>query len=363
MLIAAFIVGTAGTATADPAPTGSIEGKVWFDRDADGRINGVEPGLYLGWVTLSDRYGNYITGTQTAWGGTYSFPNLAPGVYQVDGKQYNYGFSTPTTRRVTVTADKLSTANFGARGGKITGRSWKDLNANGIREAREPGFSAGIGLTVYNGATTMNADGRYTIDDVALGEATLQSSDGYEGGRMYTQSPAHQGTDPTRDSDFEQGTGRGPTFTFQLGPNGSVRPTTPATADVGYYEAHNTGTLTLTPDRDTTTLHVGGTVTFTGTAAFTGNALDTHAIHSTGSPAGLIFTEVTSTPSWSLELFGSDYFSLRDSFFRVPPPTVTFTVKVAITAPTTGNLTITIGGGIFFESGPATSVTTPINAT
>lgn len=143
----------------------SISGRVYVDNRLSGwQDAGVgSPPLAGVTVNLLDGSGTFITSTVTGADGTYLFPNLAPGNYQVQEIQpttgnFFEGFDTPgSTGGATVLPGQvgknlitgivlpIGTNSIRNNFGEIppadpNGFVYNDLNANGLRDPGEPGI-------------------------------------------------------------------------------------------------------------------------------------------------------------------------------------------------------------------------------
>ncbi|MEM9598665.1 MAG: SdrD B-like domain-containing protein, partial [Acidobacteriota bacterium] len=110
------------------APPARIKGKVWNDRDADGRKDGNEGGLEDVTVGLYDSAGTLVDVTSTNHRGKYRFDGLVPATYTVrvasdtlpdgvDVATYDTdGADTPNEVVVTVGGGETGYASYGYRG-------------------------------------------------------------------------------------------------------------------------------------------------------------------------------------------------------------------------------------------------------
>jgi large repetitive protein len=193
---------TAGTT---PAPInfadtlGSLKGTVYNDANNDGIKDPLEAGIAGVTVTLTgtDAAGNPVNVVKiTGADGSYSFPELTNGTYTITETQpaaFNDGKDTNGTPAATgaVTNDSFVaiplTAGtdgtgylFGETGTPITGRVYKDVNANSVDNG-EPGI-AGVTVTLTGTTstgtpvsltTTTAADGSYSFPNVPAGSYTI----------------------------------------------------------------------------------------------------------------------------------------------------------------------------------------------
>lgn len=164
----------------------SLGGVVFLDRDGDGVRGPDESGLPGVAIELRDQNNTTSLGTTTtAADGSYRFDHLEAGVYNVVQTQpAGLRTSTPNVFTTTVTVAGLSGQNFGEVPGRLTGLVFRDDNANGTREANEPGI-AGVTVTLtgtdaagrpVNRTAITALDGTYVFDDLVGGNYTLTSS-------------------------------------------------------------------------------------------------------------------------------------------------------------------------------------------
>ncbi|MCG8456192.1 MAG: carboxypeptidase regulatory-like domain-containing protein, partial [Holophagales bacterium] len=176
------------------APTvGYIGDFVWFDADADGVQDPGEAGI--GGVTVE------LTGpgcapctTVTAADGTYAFPGLAAGVYDValNAASIPAAYSPNATNtdgpwEVRLDpGDAVTAADFGlpAAGavGTIGDTVWLDLDGDGNVDPGEPGLGGvTLALTDTGGnvlaTTTTVADGTYSFSGLAAGSYRVEVTD------------------------------------------------------------------------------------------------------------------------------------------------------------------------------------------
>jgi hypothetical protein len=163
------------------AGAGSIAGTVFNDLNADGNEDAGEPGL-SGWTVFADLNNNGVldpgepsTGTNAQ--GHYTLSGLPAGTYTLrEVLQSGWIRSAPPGGSYSVTlaaGENVTGYDFGNyRLATVTGTVFNDLNADGIKQASEPGLS---GWTVYadlnnNGvldpgepSTTSSSGGSYTL--------------------------------------------------------------------------------------------------------------------------------------------------------------------------------------------------------
>ncbi|HEX7168012.1 MAG TPA: SdrD B-like domain-containing protein, partial [Acidimicrobiales bacterium] len=168
--------------------TGTIGDRVWKDEDADGVQDAGEAGaggmevLLLGagadatWFTADDSEAMATTGA----GGDYSFPNLAPGQYQV----IVLGSSAPPAMVLATPSVTLTLAAGEARSdldfalvwdSSIGDRVWLDADADGAQDAGEGGVAA-VAVALWD----VGPDGTWgTSDDSSAGTTTTASDGAY----------------------------------------------------------------------------------------------------------------------------------------------------------------------------------------
>jgi fimbrial isopeptide formation D2 family protein len=167
----------------------TISGTVYRDDSRDSVKQAAEPGIQGVVVTLKDGNGNDIdsdgnpgngvqpTTTTTAADGTYSFPNLPAGNYQVvETQPTGFGSSpgSPNTVPVTLVAGTPGAANFGDILGSFSGTVYRDDNNDGTKQASEPGIQ-GVSVALVDSGnatvatTTTDANGNYTFPNVPSG--------------------------------------------------------------------------------------------------------------------------------------------------------------------------------------------------
>src|SRR5487761_1239359 len=165
----------------------SIDGTVFSDTNLNGVQDSGEPGV-AGRTVFVDVSG---TGqptssdppTTTDANGNFSFSGVAPGTYTVD--EVLPSGQTLTTGAQTVTVSTTSTASgviFGeAPPTMITGTVFLDYNSNGQLDSVEQGIAGRTvflndnnpGLPAGNPNTTTDANGNYSLSNVAAGSHTV----------------------------------------------------------------------------------------------------------------------------------------------------------------------------------------------
>jgi uncharacterized repeat protein (TIGR01451 family) len=148
--------------TCDARPPGSIAGAKWLDQNGNGVREALEPPVPTWRIHL------FAAGSQTELAqtfthvdGTYSFPNLADGMYEIcESQNPNWTQTFPTAAGfncqartggfgygITIVGGQILSGNdFGNQYtaptvGLKQGVKWNDLNANNFRDAGEPGIA------------------------------------------------------------------------------------------------------------------------------------------------------------------------------------------------------------------------------
>ncbi len=169
-----------GNAPDEEEVYGSIEGYKFLDLDADGVMDGSDPGLPGITVRLS---GNGIDPVQTVTDsfGHFRFDQLKPGDYLVElvNDPAAYYLTTPGQYAVGLSPLETETVFFGnALYGKITGHKYEDSNGNGSLDAGEPPLEGVTINLLVNGeivATTVtNASGSFEFDTLKAGLYAVQ---------------------------------------------------------------------------------------------------------------------------------------------------------------------------------------------
>ncbi|HLN29373.1 MAG TPA: DUF4214 domain-containing protein [Gemmataceae bacterium] len=152
-----FTASGTGTFDTNFAPLGEVQGVKFEDINGDGIRQPGEPGL-AGFVVdlLSPTTGQVECTTTSGTNGEFTFMNVASGTYSVrEVQQAGYSQTTPNPPDITVTrGSDITGLLFGNHltsvpPGEIQGVKFDDLNANGIRDANEPGL-AGFTIELVN---------------------------------------------------------------------------------------------------------------------------------------------------------------------------------------------------------------------
>jgi hypothetical protein len=175
------------------ASTGSLQGTVWNDVNADDFRAPGDPGLE-GWTVFLDFNNNNAldageTSTLTDAAGAYTFPSLTVGTYRVveilqPGWNNSPGHPTAVTVNVVNEGNaRVDFANFTPTLGSIRGKVWNDANGDGAGAATEAGLAGwtvfidqdadGL-LTAGEPSAVTDAAGLYTLTDVAVGSSVVR---------------------------------------------------------------------------------------------------------------------------------------------------------------------------------------------
>ncbi len=319
----------------------SLAGNVYHDKNNDGTFQGSDIGIDGVTVTLTgtDNRGTLVNlSTSTAAGGSYSFPNLWPGTYEITETQpatYLDGKDTIGTPGGSTTNDKFSAIalpaayngqnnNFGeVKESSLSGFVYYDANNNGLYESGETPIS-GVTVTLtgtddlgfaVSKTTPTDSIGAYSFDQLRPGTYTITETQP----GSWLDGKDTQGTPGG-------GTTSNDAFTaIALGSNvhgtnnnfGELQPA--SLAGHVYYDANNNGvfdsgetaisgaTVTLTGTDDLgTPVNATTTTVASGAYSFTGLRPGTYAITET-QPAGYLDGKDTiGTPGGTT---GNDAFS------------------------------------------------------
>jgi fimbrial isopeptide formation D2 family protein/uncharacterized repeat protein (TIGR01451 family) len=167
---------TFGERGASLAGTIYLDGRNHGERDpGEGGQGGVE-------VRLFDEAGRLVATTRTATDGSYRFDDLPAGRYRVvETVPDRFGHTTPVALDVDLTLGGRAGLDFGLSAGSLAGTVYRDANANGVRDAGEPGI-AGVTIALRGvdaagravGRTAVTAaDGSYRFDALLGGTYTV----------------------------------------------------------------------------------------------------------------------------------------------------------------------------------------------
>ena len=235
--------------TTTTVTSSSIGDLVWNDLDADGIIDGGEPGIPGVTVDLTwaGPDATFDTGDEVSYppqttdgSGAYDFTGLPSGLFRVDVDST----TVPLGATLTTTSDPLdvnvtsgedfNTADFGYRFPALGDVVWVDVDGDGIQDAGEPGLE-GVTVSLFTGSGTpvgspqvTAADGSYGFSGLALGDYYVVFDLSTIPGGGYLFTTPNVGGDDTLDSDADPTTGRSQTVTLAVGE-------TQTTLDAGAY--------------------------------------------------------------------------------------------------------------------------------
>lgn len=164
-----------------------ISGYKWNDLDGDGAWDSGEPAMN-GWKINFYRYGTYMGSTTTNVNGYYEFvidatAGRLPGSWSMteDVKPGWYQTRAPGGVWVNEGVPDVNYANnnFGNfRYGTISGAKWNDTNANGQKDAGEPGLGGWSIRLMKGGVVSQSAgtgaDGSYSFNNLSVGTYVVQ---------------------------------------------------------------------------------------------------------------------------------------------------------------------------------------------
>ncbi len=285
---------------------------VWYDGNKNGLQDAGEAGVPGITATLFNATtGAVIKTTTTDANGFYLFTDLPTGSYSVGFSSLPSGYIftgkdlgndaldsdvDPSTGRtgtytittagsiLTVDGGIYATPNVNDAKATIGDKVWNDTNGNGIQDAGEPGVPdvtvtlyAGDGTTVI-ATTTTDGAGNYIFTNLNAGNYVVGFSS-LPTGYVFTTQGA--GTDVTKDSNPNTGTGKTTAITLAAGEinltiDAGIKASTPKSAlgDMVWFDNNNNGI------QDATETGVGGvTVTLYNSA---GTAIKTTVTGATG---------------------------------------------------------------------------------
>lgn len=204
---------------------GQIGDFVWKDLNSNGIQDDGEPGFEEVTVTLLDENGAVVKSTKTDAQGLYSFTGLVPAKYKIKFTLPSGFEFSPVGAGNNIDKDS-NAAKDGSTGviellagennrsidagiflpvGSIGDFLWKDLNANGIQDAGEPGFE-GVTVTLLNeqGAVVKtsitDAQGLYRFTDILAGKYRVK----FTLPKDYEFSPSNKTADKEKDSNADK---------------------------------------------------------------------------------------------------------------------------------------------------------------
>lgn len=215
--------------------TGSIGDFIWNDSNHNGLQDSGETGIAGVVVHLHDASDGHIVETVGSLDdGSYTFPSVSPGDYQVSF-QFPIGFIISPIHRGDANFDSDANENTGytstftlhthetitnidagaySLNGSIGDFIWNDLNQNGLQDSGEPGIP-GITVELHDMQDdhivhTIGSldDGSYSFDNIPTGDYQVK----FIPPSPYVISPSNIGSDDTRDSDVDPDNFRTPTF-------------------------------------------------------------------------------------------------------------------------------------------------------
>ncbi len=238
----------AGMYQTAPAGTARIGDLVWFDYDQDGIQDPGEPGAPGLTVTLYNNADLLVAKTTSQQNGYYTFTELAAGSYYIVVDNYPEGFApSPASQGgdnaldsdvdeqgksmtiVLANGQNHTSLDAGIAPGvlptgtaSLGGRSWNDLNADGLQDAGELGIP-GIQVRLYaqDGTTLLdsilsNALGEYIFTGLDSGTYLIEFVPATFPAN-YLVSSQDQGPDDALDSDIDTGTGRTSLVSLNIG--------------------------------------------------------------------------------------------------------------------------------------------------
>lgn len=191
--VAAILAAVATAALASPfagaqTSTVTVQGLVWFDRDADGVVDEGEPpkvrgaGVRVFNATTKEFIGEYNTDDN----GRYraEVPDVPLAIYSGSTARFE-----STTKSTFNPVTGGGTFDFGIRGGTISGFSFVDADRDGVRQAGEedvPGDGTrtlffhsnglnGPGVVIFG--ETRGPNGEFVYRDLAFGDYVLRAAD------------------------------------------------------------------------------------------------------------------------------------------------------------------------------------------
>lgn len=200
---------------------GTIEGRVWFDRDSDGVYGADDVGLEEIGVQLVDALGASTYRTASLTDGGYRITGLRDGVYRVrvDVESVPLQFTPlpcPPGQQAcetrTVAVPTSDTVDFGYRSDQIErigDRVFHDLDGDGLQDTLLVGPAAIAGVRVVSrdslarivGVRRSDQQGRYSVDALALGETYRVAFDPHSVPSELAPTLEDVGKDDARDSD------------------------------------------------------------------------------------------------------------------------------------------------------------------
>ena len=177
----------------------SLGDRLWFDLNGDGVQDVGEPGISGVVVNLYDSLNVLVDSDVTDANGNYKFDKLVSGDYsvRVDSTTLPNGLSGTFDKDGLGTLDRADGSlvenvddvsyDFGYRGvGSVSGRLWNDVDADGVQDPGEAGFSNFVVTVTYFGldgvrggtddvafTTTTDTNGDYSLTGLPLGNYSI----------------------------------------------------------------------------------------------------------------------------------------------------------------------------------------------
>jgi SdrD B-like domain/Secretion system C-terminal sorting domain len=343
---------------------------VWYDGNKNGQQDPGEAGVPGIAVTLYNATtGAVVKTTTTDANGNYLFTDLANGSYTVgftslpsgyiftgkdlvadaldsdvdpsSGRTGAYTIAAPGTSITTVDAGIYAIPNVNNAKATIGDKVWNDVNGNGVQDAGEPGI-AGVTVTLYAGdgttviaTTTTDGAGNYIFTNLDAGNYVVGFSN-LPAGYVFTTQNA--GTDVTKDSNPNTGTGKTAPITLAAGEinltiDAGLKASTPKSAlgDKVWFDANANGiqdageqgaggvTVTLF---NTAGAAIQTTVTdATGMYLFTDLDAGTYAVGFSNLPSGYTPTTQNAAGSTAANNSDADVVTLKTGNIVLPAAT------------------------------------------
>ena len=191
----------------------TVEGRVWFDRDADGAPEAGEPPLVWTSRTVVQVFAE---GTKQ-WLGESTTD--ADGRYRISGLPAGTGFAIynrTASHYEATTGDSLhdvggGTYDFGVRGGTLTGSVFVDSDRDGVKQPHEKAVTGGDTVRLLHGdaavvvlpAPEWREDGTYAYHDLAFGRHVLLAQDRWPDFKVAPTAGEHDVDPKTREKWFQ----------------------------------------------------------------------------------------------------------------------------------------------------------------
>lgn len=154
--------------------SGSVTGRIWFDRDADGQQDDGEPGYQWSKTVSVTKGGEFIGYFDTNAEGRFSVTGLTAGTYRVANVQSGlFAETTAPYQDITLTEGGTAEVNIGVKGGSLSGTAWVDTNANGQLDEGDERLAGEtvkmVGPAGLTGEMTTSDTGEYRFQDLPNG--------------------------------------------------------------------------------------------------------------------------------------------------------------------------------------------------